>query len=174
MVVGLKEQIIDDFEGNQAAYHISSRYIYPNHPDYYAGDGENMVGITNDLSQVKNGNGSLYWIYDTKDWPRTTNGTLYFYPDWDCAAEGRGWTAQDQAKLMDQYRDKAQPKKFGLWIYSGDENNDGISDNYNCMMTAQFIANDGTYVDENGETQYVGADGGKQLGKSIKITRTSI
>lgn len=170
VVVGLKEQIIDDFEGNQAAYHISSRYIYPNHPDYYAGDGENMVGITNDLSQVKNGNGSLYWIYDTKDWPRTTNGTLYFYPDWDCAAEGRGWTAQDQAKLMDQYRAKAQPKKFGLWIYSGDENNDGISDNYNCMMTAQFIANDGTYVDENGETQYVGADGGKQLGKSIKIT----
>ena len=71
---------------------------------------------------------------------------------------------------MDQYRAKAQPKKFGLWIYSGDENNDGISDNYNCMMTAQFIANDGTYVDENGETQYVGADGGKQLGKSIKIT----
>ena len=71
---------------------------------------------------------------------------------------------------MDQYRANAQPKKFGLWIYSGDENNDGVSDNYNCMMTAQFIANDGTWVDESGVTHYDGADGGSQMSKSIKIT----
>lgn len=170
IVVGLKEQIIDDFEGSQNAYHISSKYIYPNHKNYYAGDGESMVGIATDAARVKNGSGSLYWIYDTKDWTRQTNGTLYFYPDWDCAAEDRGWTAGEQAELMDQYRAKAQPKKFGLWIYSGDENNDGVSDNYNCMMTAQFIANDGTWVDESGVTHYDGADGGSQMSKSIKIT----
>ena len=170
IVVGLKEQIIDDFEGKQAAYHISSRYIYPSSPNYYAGDGKDMVGITADAAKVKNGNGSLYWVYDTKDWTRQSNGTLYFYPDWDASAESRGWTAEDQAKLMDQYRAKAQPQKFGLWIYSGDENNDGISDNYNCMMTAQFKANDGTWVDEAGKAHYDGADGSAQLDKSIKIT----
>ena len=65
------------------------------------------------------------------------------------------------------------PKKFGLWIYSGDENNDGISDNYNCMSTAYFKVNDGTYVDENGETHYVAADGNGTPGaRSIKITPT--
>ena len=170
VVVGLTEQIIDDFEGDQVAYHISSKYIYPNHSEYRAGDGENMVGITTEADQVKNGTGSLYWVYDTKDWTRQTNGTMYFYPDWDAAHEELGWSAEEQAELMDQYRAKAQPKKFGLWIYSGDENGDGVSDNYNCMMTAYFYANDGTYVDENGETQYVGADGGAIQKKTIKIT----
>lgn len=173
VVVGLKEQIIDDFEGDQSAYHISSKYIYPDHPNYYAGDGNNMVGITNDQSKVKNGNGSLYWVYDTNRWPRTTNGTMYFYPDWDAPAADRGWTQDKQAELLSQYRAKAKPKKFGLWIYSGDENNDGISDNYNCMSVAYFKVNDGTYVDENGETHYVAADGNGAPGaRSIKITPT--
>ena len=44
VVVGLKEQIIDDYEGNEVAYHINSPYIYPNRPDYRGGDGTNMVG----------------------------------------------------------------------------------------------------------------------------------
>lgn len=170
VIVGMDEQIIDDFEGDEVAYHISSRYIYPNHSEYRGGDGENMVGITHDEQQVKNGNGSLYWVYDTKDWNRTTNGTLYVYPDWDMPNSVPEWTEEEQTRLMEQYRAKAQPKKFGLWIYSGDENNDGVSDNYNCMMTAQFYANDGTWVDEEGETHYEGADGGKILSKSIKIT----
>lgn len=30
------------------------------------------------------------------------------------------------------------PKKFGLWVYSGDENGDGVSDNYDCMSTFTF------------------------------------
>lgn len=173
VVVGLKEQIIDDFEGDQSAYHIGSKYIYPDHPDYYAGDGNDMVGITNDKTKVKNGNGSLYWVYDTSRWTRATNGTMYFYPDWDTPATDRGWTQEEQTELMSQYRAKAKPKKFGLWIYSGDENNDGISDNYNCMSTAYFKVNDGTYVDENGETHYVAADGNGTPGaRSIKITPT--
>ena len=46
VVVGLKEQIIDDYEGNEVAYHINSPYIYPNRPDYRGGDGTNMVGTT--------------------------------------------------------------------------------------------------------------------------------
>lgn len=170
VVVGLKEQIIDNFEGDDTAYHISSRYIYPNHPEYRGSDGSEMVGAETDPSMVKNGSQSLYWVYDTKDWTRATNGTLYVYPDWDAAHEDLGWTAEEQQGLMDQYRAKARPKKFGLWIYSGDENNDGVSDNYNCMMTAQFYANDGTWVDENGTTHYDGADGGEIQGKSIKIT----
>ena len=37
VVVGLKEQIIDDYEGNEVAYHINSPYIYPNRPDYRGG-----------------------------------------------------------------------------------------------------------------------------------------
>lgn len=173
VVVGLKEQMIDDFEGDQAAYHISSRYIYPDHPSYYAGDGNDMVGITNDKAKVKNGNGSLYWIYDTNKWPRTTNGTMNFFPDWDVPAVDRGWTQEEQTKLLSQYRAKAKPEKFGLWIYSGDENNDGISDNYNCMSTAYFKVNDGTYVDENGKTHYVAADGNGTPGsRNIKITPT--
>lgn len=170
VVVGLKEQIIDDYEGNEVAYHINSPYIYPNRPDYRGGDGSNMVGTTSDPDMVKNGKKSLYWIYDTHEWTRATNGTMYLYPDWDAPHSDLGWSAEEQGKLMDQYRAKARPKKFGLWIYSGDENNDGISDNYNCMMTAYFYANDGTWVDENGTSHYDGADGGSIQSKSIKIT----
>ncbi|MFD1179292.1 S-layer homology domain-containing protein [Paenibacillus puldeungensis] len=140
--VGLDEQLIDGFEGDQSAYHINSKYIYNNN-DYRAGQGNNMVGIETDPSKVKNGTGSLYWIYDTKDWPmngsgRATNGTMYINPDWSVARPEYGWTEEKRAALEDQYTAKAMPKKFGLWYYSGDENGDGISDNYDCMSTAYF------------------------------------
>ena len=170
VVIGLDEQIIDDFEGDERAYHISSRIVYPNHPSYQGGDSFNMVGTTSD--QAKNGNKSLYWVYDTKDWTRQSNGTLYYWADWDTYNNSTGWTKEEQEAMLSRYRAKARPKKFGLWIYSGDENNDGKSDNYNCMMMANFYVNDGTWLDDNGTAHYDGADGGKIQSKSIKLTPT--
>lgn len=90
LVIGLDEQIIDDFEGgaNRASgYESSSKYIYPNHKTYWDGDTESaMIGVETDASKVKSGNQSLYLVYDTTDWPitvggaRATNGTLSVYP----------------------------------------------------------------------------------------------
>ncbi len=152
VVIGLDEQIIDDFEGGAhraCGYESSSKYIYPKHPVYWGGDTESaMIGVETDPSKVKSGEQSLYLVYDTTDWPmtpsgaRATNGTLSVYPFWDDTSAGYGqgdsWTEEDRAALQEQYTAKAMPRKFGLWVYSGDEDGDGVSDNYDCMSTFTF------------------------------------
>ncbi len=170
LVIGLDEQIIDDFEGGPQradAYEISSKYIYPKHSTYWGGDGLNMVGVETDKAKVKSGSQSLYFIYDIKDWTRATNGTLSMYPFWDKTSTGYGqgtdpqgetWTEADRIQLQESYTAKAMPKKFGLWVYSGDENGDGVSDNYDCMSTCYF------------KTACTGP--GTGISTSIKITPT--
>jgi exopolysaccharide biosynthesis protein/predicted phosphodiesterase len=170
LVIGLDEQIIDDFEGGAHradGYQCKSKYIYPNQTNntYWGGDTDSaMIGVETDSAKVKSGDQSLYLVYDTHDWPMTangarkTNGTLTVAPYWDDTSAGYGqgdtWTQADVDAMAEQYSAKAMPKKFGLWVYSGDENGDGVSDNYDCMSTFTFKV------------------GAAQKNMSIKITPT--
>lgn len=151
VVVGLTEQVIDDFEGGShraLAYKIKSNYIYPSHPSYWGGSEDGMVGVETDSSKVKDGAQSLYVVYDTSSWTRAANGTLTIVPFWDDTSVGygfaEGWTSDDVAAMEESYTAKAMPQKFGMWIYSGDENGDGVSDNYYDMCSCYFVTGYGT------------------------------
>ena len=149
IIIGLKEQIIDDFEDSPIEGYYMSSYLYGRQTQY--GGKSDMLGFETaemEGSRVKNGENSFRVTYDTSMWAwdaanqkRTTNGTANFIPLWDDTSDYAGtgvWTEELRAQMEERYTAKAMPKKFGMWIYSGDENNDGVSDNINVMLTAVF------------------------------------
>lgn len=138
VIVGLKEQILDDFETFPVEGYYMSGPMYKGSIGTQYGGKSDMVAIeTGD--RVKNGEGSFRWTYNTEGWAwdssnnkRTSNGTMNFIPKWDDASDYAGngvWNQEWQEQQWQSYTAKAMPKKFGLWVYG---------DNSGCMMTAVF------------------------------------
>ncbi len=162
VIAGLKEQIIDDFEQSPIEGYYLAGPMYRLCKSQLGGK-SSMLGFETKGapgSRVKNGSRSFRMTYDTANWPwdagnqkRTSNGTADFFPCWDDNTDSLGnghWGESQRAAMEARYTAKAMPKKFGMWVYSGDENNDGISDNKNCMLGVFFYADCvGGYVNEN-------------------------
>lgn len=147
---GLAEQSIEDFENTSVnAYHVSG-YLYGACGSQRGGQSNSgandtyigYVSKSDKNSLVKNGNHSLRITALTDNWTnRTKSGTMNIYPDWDVANSDIGWSEVQRAALEDQFTAIGMPKRFGLWVYSPDDNHDGISDNAGCMLTAYFLQN---------------------------------
>lgn len=138
VIVGLEEQILDDFETFPIQGYYMSGPMYSGGVGTQHGAKSDMLALeTGD--RVKNGAHSFRWTYDTANWAwdagnnkRTSNGTMNFIPKWDDASDYAGdgvWNAEWQAQQWQNYTARAMPRKFGLWVYG---------DNSGSMMTAVF------------------------------------
>lgn len=162
VIVGLKEQTIDDFEQSPIEGYYLAGPMYRTCKSQLGGK-SGMLGFearNMPNSRVKDGSCSFRMTYDTANWPwdagnqkRTSNGTANFFPCWDDNTDSLGnghWGESQRAAMESRYTAKAMPKKFGMWVYSGDENNDGVSDNKDCMLGVFFYADCvGGYKGEN-------------------------
>ncbi|MCD7034519.1 phosphodiester glycosidase family protein [Metabacillus sp. GX 13764] len=104
LLVGLKEQKIDDFE------------TYP--AEGYEVNG--FVGGNFELSteQKKSGSRSIKVNYDTKNWTRQYNGTINLKPHWfKSTATPPAWSDTLADSMFKTYTTEIRPKKFGVWIY---------------------------------------------------------
>ena len=161
VIVGLKGQTIDNFEQFPIEGYYVGSVMYGSKNQY--GGKSGMLGLETrsaPSSRVKSGNSSFRMTYDTALWAwddgnqrRTSNGTANLIPLWDVAKDyaGRGrWNESRRAAMESNFTAKAIPKKFGIWVYSGDENRDGASDNKNCQLGASFYtACSGGYRNES-------------------------
>ena len=145
---GLAEQSIENFETTfPAAYHISG-YMYGSCGGQRAGQSNSGANDTyigyesknSGSSLVKEGNYSLRITARASNWiNRGKNGTINVFPDWDAASPDIGWSEDLRAALENSFTAKAMPKRFGMWVYSPDDNQDGISDNADCILYAYFL-----------------------------------
>ena len=151
--IGLDREVIEDFEKtNISAYHISG-YMYGTCGNQRGGQDNNgnadkYIGYeTKDKNPdlVKDGNKSLRITALTDNWTRRDrNGTINIFPDWDVAHPELAvspWTEDQRADLESRFTAKVLPRKYGLWVYSPDDNKDGVSDNKDCMLVAEFLQN---------------------------------
>ena len=149
VIVGLKGQTIDNFEQFPIEGYSAGSYLYGKKTQY--GGKSNMLGLETKGSphnRVRDGRRSLRLTYDTSLWAwddsnqkRTSNGTASLIPFWDTSKDYAGhgkWNEQERSVMEYKFTARAMPKKFGVWVYSGDENHDGISDNKSCMLGACF------------------------------------
>lgn len=151
VIVGPKGQTIDNFEQFPIEGYYAGNVLYGNKNQY--GGNSSMLGIeTKSMpnSRVRDGSRSLRLTYDTSLWAwddsnqkRTSNGTASIVPLWDTIKNFTGhgkWNEKERAAMESNFTAKAIPKNFGAWVYSGDENHDGISDNKNCMLSVCLYA----------------------------------
>jgi exopolysaccharide biosynthesis protein/predicted phosphodiesterase len=102
LLIGLKEQVVDDFE------------TYPNEGYEVTG----YMGGTHQLSteQAKLGETSLRVDYDSKKWTRKYNGTINVVPHWYRSSAGK-WPDELADSMYETYKTDIRPKKFGVWVY---------------------------------------------------------
>ncbi|QAT49975.1 phosphodiester glycosidase family protein [Caproiciproducens sp. NJN-50] len=161
VVVGPKGQTIDNFEQFPIEGYYAGSVLYGSKNQY--GGKSGMLGLeTKSMpnSRVRDGSRSLRLTYDTSLWAwddsnqkRTSNGTASLIPLWDTGkdyAGGGKWNEKERAAMESNFTAKAMPKNFGVWVYSGDGNHDGVSDNKNCMLSVSLYADcAGGYRNEN-------------------------
>lgn len=113
ITVGLKEQVIDDFETYPIeGYHLSG-YGYGSVAQYAGTAGTStMLSITSDIKH--SGNNSFKMDYDFSKWSKSLNGTLNWIPHW---YTGSKWTDELAAQMDTTYKTDIYPKKFGIWVY---------------------------------------------------------
>lgn len=143
IIVGMKEQIVEDFESSPVDGYYCGGYMFGGVGGQF-GNGDNndnadkYIGYETDSNKVKNGSTSFRISYNTDNWTdRGWNGTINMYPMWDDTSDysGKGiWSEEKRAQMEERYTAKAQPKKFGMWLYSSDNDNDGVSDNKDCIV----------------------------------------
>ena len=151
--VGLDREVIEDFETtNLSAYHLGG-YQYGSCGSQRGGQDnggntDKYIGYETkgkNPGLVKSGNKSLRVTALTGNWTnRTRNGTVNLFPDWDTAhpeLSASPWTEEERADLESRFTAKVLPKRFGLWVYSPDDNKDGVSDNKDCQLVALFLQN---------------------------------
>lgn len=111
--VGLKEQVIDDFETYPIeGYHLGG-YGYGNVAQYAGSAGSsNYLSISSDIKH--SGTHSFKMDYDFTSWTRQYNGTLNWIPHW---YTGSKWPDELAAQMDTTYKTEVYPKKFGLWVY---------------------------------------------------------
>ncbi|KEZ47541.1 phosphodiester glycosidase family protein [Metabacillus indicus] len=102
LLIGLKEQVIDDYE------------TYPKEGYEVSG----FMGGTHQLSgdEAKFGERSLRVDYDSKKWERKYNGTINVIPHWYKSASG-AWPDELADSMYETYKTDIRPKKFGVWVY---------------------------------------------------------
>ncbi|UOQ44265.1 cell wall-binding repeat-containing protein [Halobacillus salinarum] len=109
VIVGLTEQIVDDFETYDiSGYHLSGFMFDKTH---YGGMDSNPSFST---EHVKSGNRSLKVSYDSSKWARRYNGTINIVPHW---YKGDHWTDEQAEEMYQSYKTDIMPKKFGFWLY---------------------------------------------------------
>ncbi|WP_169306727.1 phosphodiester glycosidase family protein [Cohnella pontilimi] len=113
ITVGLKEQVIDDFETYPIeGYHLSG-YGYGNVTQYAGAAGTSkMLSISTDIKH--SGNSSFKMDYDFSKWTKQLNGTLNWIPHW---YTGSKWPNELAAQMDTTYKTDVYPKKFGMWVY---------------------------------------------------------
>ena len=161
VIAGPKGQTVDNFEQFPIEGYYAGGMLYGSKNQY--GGKSGMLGLeTKNMpnNRVRDGSRSLRLTYDTSLWTwddsnqrRTSNGTASLVPLWDTVKDyaGRGkWNEKERAAMESNFTAKAMPKNFGVWVYSGDENHDGVSDNKNCMLSVCLYADcAGGYRNEN-------------------------
>ncbi|MFC0523447.1 cell wall-binding repeat-containing protein [Pontibacillus salicampi] len=109
IVVGLTEQVIDDFEEyDVSGYHVSGFMFNEN--QYGGIDGNPSLST----EHVKSGKHSLKVAYDSSEWARRYNGTINIIPHW---YKGSNWSDELADKMYETYKTDIMPKKFGFWLY---------------------------------------------------------
>lgn len=110
--VGLKEQVIDDFETYPIeGYHLSG-YGYGSITQYAGNAGSSkMLSISSDIKH--SGNNSFKMDYDFSAWKKTANGTLNWIPHWYTEGGGK-WPDELAAQMDETYKTDVYPKKFGV------------------------------------------------------------
>jgi exopolysaccharide biosynthesis protein len=161
VTIGPKGQTIDNFEQFPIEGYYAGNVLFGSNNQY--GGKSGMLGLeTKSIpnSRVRDGSRSLRLTYDTSLWAwddsnqkRTSNGTASIVPLWDTSKDYAGngkWNEKERAAIESNFTAKAIPKNFGVWVYSGDENHDGVSDNKNCMLSVCLYADcAGGYRNEN-------------------------
>ncbi|OCN00453.1 hypothetical protein A7X67_16445 [Clostridium sp. W14A] len=160
VVVGPKGQTVDNFEQFPIEGYYAGSVLYGNQNQY--GGKSSMLGLetkSTPNSRVRDGSRSFRLTYDTSLWAwddsnqkRTANGTANLVPLWDTGKDYAGhgkWNEKERAAMESSFTAKAMPKNFGVWVYSGDENHDGVSDNKSCMLSVSLYADcEGGYRNE--------------------------
>lgn len=106
VTVGIKEQVIDNFETYPIeGYHLGG-YAYGN-VDQYAGSAGTSPFLSLSTTVKHSGDKSFKMSYDTSKWTnRSLNGTMNLFPHWSSVAQ------------MDAtYKTDVYPKRFGMWVY---------------------------------------------------------
>lgn len=106
VTVGIKEQVIDNFETYPIeGYHLGG-YAYGN-VDQYAGSAGTSPYLSLSTTVKHSGDKSFKMSYDTSKWTnRSLNGTMNLFPHWSSVAQ------------MDAtYKTDVYPKRFGMWVY---------------------------------------------------------
>lgn len=106
VTVGIKEQVIDNFEKYPIEnYHLGG-YAYGN-VDQYAGSAGTSPYLSLSTTVKHSGDKSFKMSYDTSKWTnRSLNGTMNWLPHWSSVAQ------------MDAtYKTDVYPKRFGMWVY---------------------------------------------------------
>ncbi|BFT73714.1 S-layer homology domain-containing protein [Paenibacillus sp. P36] len=106
VTVGIKEQVIDNFEKYPIEnYHLGG-YAYGN-VDQYAGSAGTSPYLSLSTTVKHSGDKSFKMSYDTSKWTnRSLNGTMNLFPHWSSVAQ------------MDAtYKTDVYPKRFGMWVY---------------------------------------------------------
>jgi len=111
--VGLKEQIIDDFESYPIeGYHLSG-FGYGSVTQYAGSLGSSTkLSFSTDIKH--SGTRSFKMDYDFADWKKTANGTLNWIPHWYTDPK---WSNELTAQMYATYKTDVYPRKFGAWIY---------------------------------------------------------
>lgn len=111
--VGLKEQVIDDFETYPIEGYNLGGYGYGN-VNQYAGSAGNstMLSLSSDIKH--SGKNSFKLDYDFSLWTKQLNGTLNWIPHW---YTGSKWPDELAAQMDSTYKTDVYPKKFGVWVY---------------------------------------------------------
>ncbi|WP_245988042.1 discoidin domain-containing protein [Cohnella lupini] len=119
VTVGIKEQVIDNFETYPIeGYHLSG--IGFNSVSQYAGSAGTSPYLSISTAVKHSGSKSFKFDYDLSKWTnKNSNGTLNWIPHW---YTGTKWSDTLANQMLSTYKTDVYPKKFGIWV-----NGDGKS-----------------------------------------------
>ncbi|QGQ99788.1 hypothetical protein EHS13_35465 [Paenibacillus psychroresistens] len=114
VTVGIKEQVIDNFETYPIeGYHLSG--IGFNSVSQYAGSAGTSPYLSISTAVKHSGSKSFKFDYDLSKWTnKNSNGTLNWIPHW---YKGAKWPDSLADQMLATYKTDVYPKKFGIWVY---------------------------------------------------------
>ncbi len=114
VTVGIKEQVIDNFETYPIeGYHLSG--IGFGSVSQYAGSAGTSTYLSISTAVKHSGSNSFKFDYDLSKWTnKNSNGTLNWIPHW---YKGAKWPDSLADQMLSTYKTDVYPKKFGIWVY---------------------------------------------------------